>query len=148
MRYELFLRRVGDEDDLDDETLLALVELADARQLTLDPYRDEGGQLRGVDLGLPFDAPTSRCRELGELALELGERYALTVFDPQQTRTLTKADLDELEARFETSAGVVRMGFSPESAAPRRSSSKLWMALGALSLFLLFAGRLLSCAMS
>lgn len=148
MRYELFLRRVSDADDLDDRVLVALAELAEEQQLTLEPYRDEAGRLRGVDLGVPLDAPTARCRALGELALEQAEQLELTVFDPQQAKTLGEANLDELEARFEASASVVRMGFSPQSAAPRSSSSKLWLALGALVLFLLVAGRVLSCVMS
>lgn len=148
MRYELFLRRHSDADDLDNEVLAALDELAETHQLTLEPYRDEAKKLRGVDLGVPLDAPTARCRALGEQALAAGKIHQLTVFDPQQAQLLSEATLDELEARFEASAGVVRMGFTPQSAAPRSSSSKLWLALGALVLFLLVAGRLLSCVMS
>jgi hypothetical protein len=154
LRYELFLRCAGGPDDLDglddldEDALPVIAEQASELQLTLDPYRDERDRLRGVDLGLPLDAPASHSRKLGELALALAKAHQLTIFDPQQSQTLTQADLDQLKSHFEASAGVVRMGFSPESAAPRSSSSKLWLALGALVLFVLVAGRALSCAMS
>lgn len=144
-RYELFLRG---EEALSQQALEASRQRASAAGLHHELFSEGEGATRGVDLGLPLDAPPGRCQDLCAAALELAAEHDLTVFDPQQGRALGSGDGEAVEERFRISADIIRVGVSAVRSPQRRASSRLWLALGGLVLALLLAGRLLGCLLS
>jgi hypothetical protein len=99
MRYELFLRG---STPLTEATLADCRQRATAADLSLDPYRNAEGELRGVDLGSDPDAP--RAARLCTLAFDLAREHELTVFDPQLGRAVTAGDEELIAQRLAQSA--------------------------------------------
>ena len=130
-RYELFLRAGA---ALTEKTLHELDAECRAASppIALDPYRDEGGALRGVDLGVDPAEPGA-VKRLCELAFELAQSRTLTVFDPQLGRIVSSpsesAAIEEQAAR----GGAFAEGASLSGAAGGSpASTRLWLIVAAV----------------